>query len=118
MSAINEVAMAPFCGFCGDHMHLRDAKGMFLWLRFWRPPHHDEQIREDHACERCHTAAALHISRFTANSDALASRRKGYAFPCRYDNSECFQWHHATQERCDCACHDPRSARYWSYSGP
>lgn len=110
--------MAPFCGLCGDHLHLRDAKPLNPWLRFWESPSRVEQIDQDHACERCNTAIAPHLSRFAKNSDALAARRSSYVFPCRQDNAECYEWHHATQDRCDCACHELRSAWWREHAWP
>jgi hypothetical protein len=98
---IDAVALAlkeAHCGFCGKHLDAENAEDV-IYER--GAPHN---VR--HLCSICNAAQSGHIMRQVKN-DLVRVRRESrrlWKF-CTQENPACYNWHHGTQDRCECPCH-------------
>lgn len=86
------------CAFCGVYLEAENAEDVIYELG---APHN---VR--HLCSVCNTAQSRHITRQVKNDLVRVYRqsRRLWKF-CTQENPECYNWHHATQDRCECECH-------------
>jgi hypothetical protein len=98
LEAVAVALLDPHCAFCGIHLHADEAEDVIYELG---APHNVRQV-----CGTCNRIQNTHHHRFLKNSAVRSARLARRAWKwCTRDNPECYQYHHASQDHCDCACH-------------
>ena len=86
------------CAFCAVHLHADEAEDVIY--EYGRP--HDVR----HVCSACNRIQVEHHARWVKNNNVREARLRQRAWRwCTKENAECFNWHHFSQDKCDCACH-------------
>jgi hypothetical protein len=86
------------CAFCGVHLTADVAEDV---IYHYGAPQNVRQV-----CGTCNRIQQTHHARFVKNHAVRSARMARRVWKsCTQDNPECYQWHHASQDRCECICH-------------
>lgn len=99
----DQVALAimdAHCAFCASRLRVDEAEDVIY-------EQGQRVVRQ--VCGFCNRAQVPHYTRWLKNNCTRNARyAKRVWFFCNQDNPECFNWHHGTQDRCECLCHGAR----------
>ena len=98
LEAVAIALKSAHCAFCGMYLETETAEDV-IYER--GAPSNVRQL-----CSVCNTAQTGHITRQVKNDMVRLHRqsRRLWKF-CTQENPACYNWHHATQDKCDCECH-------------
>lgn len=98
LECVSLALLDSHCAFCAVHLHAGEAEDVIY--EFGRP----DNVRQ--VCSPCNRIQIVHHARWVKNNNVREARLRQRAWRwCTKENPECYNWHHGTQEKCDCACH-------------